>query len=337
MKMRLSVACLHTAVAVAMALGVSACASGTPPADDASKPPPALDDEEDGLAAAAPASSPKVKEGTDALQAQDFAKAKGLLEAAAQESPKDPQAAFYLGVAVEGLGDPKGAADHYRHALELDPKLTEASENLSGVLLDQGDAAGALAAAEAGLKTAPKSASLRRNRAVALDQAGSKDAVAAFKDAVEAAPNDKEVHYLYADAMARAGNEAGAIAELKPLVASDDVGVLASAGRLLGKLKAFDECIAALDKVISAKDVAELRVRRGVCKRGKKDDKGAEADFNAAIQADAKIAAAHYHLGQIKREHGDKKVAKVELTKAAELDPSGGIGVAAKKALAELK
>jgi tetratricopeptide (TPR) repeat protein len=238
---------------------------------------------------------------------------------------------------VEALGDPKGAAEHYHHALELDPKLTEASTNLSGVLLDQGDAAGALSAAEAGLKTAPKSPSLRRNRAVALDQTGSKDAVAAFKDAVEAAPNDKEVHYLYAEAMARAGNESGAVAELKPLVTSDDVGVLASAGRLLGKLKAFDECIAALDKAIAAKDVAELRVQRGICKHGKKDDKGAEADFAAAIQSDGKFAPAHYYLGQNKRAHGDKKGAKAELTKAAELDPSGGVGAAAKKALAELK
>jgi Flp pilus assembly protein TadD len=336
MKMRPSLARLHTTVAVAVALGVFSCGGSAPPAEDASKPPPSLEDD-DAAAAPAPASSPKVKEGIEALQAQDFAKAKQILEAATKEAPKDPQAAFYLGVAVEALGDSKGAAEHYRHALELDPKLSEASTNLSGVLLDQGDAAGALAAAEAGLKTAPKSPSLRRNRAVALDQTGSKEAVAAFKDAVEAAPNDKEVHYLYAEALARSGNEDGAVAELKPLVASDDVAVLASAGRLLGKLKAFDECVAALDKAINAKDVAELRVQRGVCKHGKKDDKGAEADFVAAIQVDAKFAPAHYYLGQNKRAHGDKKGAKAELTKAAELDPSGGVGAAAKKALAELK
>jgi Tfp pilus assembly protein PilF len=335
--MRLSVACLHTAVAVAMALGVSACASGTPPADDASKPPPALDEEDDAPGAAAAASSPKVKEATDALQREDFAKAKELLTAAAKESPKDPQAVFYLGVAEEGLKDGKAAADHYRHALELDPKFTEASENLSGVLIDQGDAAAALSVADAGLKTAPKSPSLRRNRAVALDQTGSKDAVAAFKEAVEAAPNDKEIHYLYAEALAHSGNRDDAVAELKTLLTSDDVAVLGSAGRLLGELKAYDECIVALDKAIKSKDAAAFRVRRGICKRAKKDDKGAEADLVAAIQSDPKIAAAHYHLGQIKRAHGDKKSAKAELAKAAELDPSGGIGEAAKKALAELK
>jgi Flp pilus assembly protein TadD len=313
-----------------------ACGGSAPPAQNASADPP-LEDDDAQAATPATASSAKVKEGMDAIQAQDFAKAKVLLEAASKDNPKDPQAAFYLGVALEALGDAKGAADSYRHALDNDPKLTEASTNLSGVLLDQGDAAGALAAAEAGLKVAPKSPSLRRNRAVALDQTGSKDAIAAFKDALEVAPTDKEVQYLYAEALARSGDDAGAIAQLKPLVATDDVAVLASAGRLFGKLKDFDDCIGALDKAITTKDVAELRVQRGVCKHGKKDDKGAEEDFNAAIKADANFAPARYYLGMSKKAHGDKKGAKAELTKAAELDASGGIGAAAKKALAELK
>jgi Flp pilus assembly protein TadD len=316
---------------------VLGCSSGTPPAQSpSSSEPPSLEDD-DQAAAAAPASSSKVKEGIDAIQAQDFAKAKAVLEQAVKETPKDPQASFYLGVADEALGDAKGAADNYHHALELDPKLTEASTNLSGVLLDQGDAAGALAACDAGLKIAPKNPSLRRNRAVALDQTGSKDAVAAFKAAVEVAPNDKEVQYLYAEALAKSGDSDKAVAELKPLLASDDVAVLASTGRLFGKLKDFDDCVTALDKAIAAKDVAELRVQRGVCKHGKKDDKGAEDDFSAAVKADPNFAAAHYYLGQSKRAHGDKKGAKAELQKAADLDASGGIGAKAKKELAELK
>jgi Flp pilus assembly protein TadD len=334
MRVRLGFFC--RGVAVAAWFGVVGCGGSTPPAQSESAPPPSLEDD-DQAAAPAAASSTKVKQGMDAIQAQDFAGAKAILEAAVKESPKDPQASFYLGVAVEALGDGKGAAEHYHRALELDPKLTEASTNLSGVLLDQGDAAGALAAADAGLKIAPKSPSLRRNRAVALDQTGSKEAVAAFKDAVEAAPNDKEIQYLYAEALARTGNKDGAVAQLKPLIASDDVGVLASSGRLLGKLMDFDDCIAALDKAIAAKDVAELRVQRGICKHGKKDDKGAAADFTAAVQSDANFAPAHYYLGMDKKAHGDKKGAKAELTKASELDPSGGVGTAAKKALSELK
>jgi tetratricopeptide (TPR) repeat protein len=215
--------------------------------------------------------------------------------------------------------------------------LTEASINLSGVLLDANDVEGALAATNAGLKGAPKNPSLLRNKAVALDASGSKDALGAFKAAVAAAPNDKEMHYLYAEALARSGDRAGAIAELKPLVSSDDVAVLASVGRLFGKLKAFDECVSAFDTAISKKDAAELRVDRGLCKHGKKDEKGAGADFEAAVAADAKFAPAHFYLAQNKRDRGDKKGAKAAFEKAASLDPDGKLGAAAKKELGELK
>lgn len=324
------------AVGLVCTFGLAACGGSSPP--PATPADPSLEDD-DSAAAPAPAapSSGKVKAGMDAIQAGDFEKAKTVLEDATKEAPKDPQAWFYLGVAVEALGDGKAAAGDYGRALELDPKLTEASVNLSGVLLDDGDSSGAKAAAEAGLKTAPKHPGLLRNRAVALDAAGDKDALSAFKAAVAAAPQDKEVRFLYAEALARSGDEKGAIAEAKTLVDGEDVAVLASAGRLLGKLKAFDECISALDRAVQKKDVAELRVQRGICKHGKKDDKGAEADFSAAVAADPKFAPAHYYLGQHKRAQGDTKGAKAELEKAAELDSKGPLGAAAKKALTELK
>ncbi len=322
----------------ALFLNLAACGGSTPEASNPDKEPPSLEDEDgEGSAAAAAAPSAKVKQGMDAIQAGDFAGAKTLLEAASKESPKDPQAVFYLGVAMEGLGDGKGALEQYKKALSLDPKLGEASANLSGLLLDQGDNAGALAAANAGLKSAPKNPSLLRNRAVALDATESKDAPAAFQAALAVSPKDEELHYLYAECLARTGESAKAIAELKPLGASSELPVLASAARLLGKLKAFDECVAVLDGAIGKKDLAELRVDRGLCKHGKKDDKGARTDFETAVKMDAKFAPAHYYLGQHLRGIGDAKGARAELQKAADLDPQGSLGASAKKALAELK
>src|SRR4051812_30059111 len=67
-----------------------------PPLDEPSTPPPAAD-------RTAQASSAKVQQGIDAIKAQDFATAKARLTEARAEAPKDPQAAFYLGVALEGL------------------------------------------------------------------------------------------------------------------------------------------------------------------------------------------------------------------------------------------
>ncbi len=324
-------------MALILSVTAVACGGSTQPAQSSpsSNNPPALDDSPAEATASAP--SAEVKQGTEAIQAGDFAKARTILEAAAAQNPKDPQAAFYLGVAIEGLGDGKGAAEHYQQALMLDPKLTEASANLSGVLLDSGDPAGALAAANAGLANAPKSPSLLRDRAVALDATDSKAAPDAFKAAVQAAPNDTEIQFLYAQTLAHSGDAPGALAVLKPVTSTNDLAVLASAGRLFGQLKDFQDCIATLDKAIGQKDVAELRVERGVCKHGNRDEKGADEDFAAAIASDPKYAPAHYYLGQSKRASGDKRGAKAELEKAAALDATGGVGAAAKKALAELK
>lgn len=327
------------AFGMAAVIAATSVGCGGQPKQAESPPNPSLadDDSSQGGGPVAPASSQKVQQGIDAIQAGDFAKAKAVLSEATEADPKDPQAAFYLGVALEGGGDTQGAMAQYKKALELDPKLVEAQENLSAVQLDSGDAAGALSTAEAGLKTNPKSAPLLINRAMALASLGKgKDAVSAFEDATKVAPDNVELRYQYAEALAESGDHDRAVAELKKVAETDKLEVLASAGRLFGKLKAFDQCIAALDKAIGKKDNAELHVQRGLCKHENKDDKGAQADYEAAIKIDDKFAPAHFYLGEHFKAHGDKKGAKKELSRAVELDPNGGVGKAAKKSMQEL-
>src|SRR5687767_10160434 len=83
------------------------CSGATPAAENPDNPPPLDDQGETGPVAAA--SSAKVKEGRDLIQKKDFAGAKAILSAAVKDSPDDAQAAFYLGVAHEGLGESEPA------------------------------------------------------------------------------------------------------------------------------------------------------------------------------------------------------------------------------------
>src|SRR5687768_12687002 len=139
----------RAAVLSLVVLSLAACGGDTPPPQTADNPPP-LDDGQPskpkGGAVEAP-SNELVKQGMDAIQKQDFEGAKKILTDAAAKDPKDPQAAFYLGVAMDGLGDVTGAMAQYKKALELEPKLVEAAVNLSGAQYEQKDAAGALATA----------------------------------------------------------------------------------------------------------------------------------------------------------------------------------------------
>ena len=278
-----------------------------------------------------------VKQGMDAIQKQDFEGAKKILTDAAAKDPKDPQAAFYLGVAMDGLGDVTGAMAQYKKALELDPKLVEAAVNLSGAQYEQKDAAGALATAEQGLKANPKSPELLLNRALSLEALGKKaEAMDAYAAAVKARPDDAQLRITYAELLTAAGKREEALTELRAVQNVEDPTLLAALGVRFGRLKAFPDCIAALDKAIKLKDAPDLHVRRGVCRHDFGDDAGAQADYEAALKLDANFAPGHYYLGR-HLEKKDKKKAIESLEKALKLDPNGPIGKQAKEALEDLK
>jgi len=306
-------------------LSVVACAGSAPPPE---APPPSLEDSPPPAApeASAKPSSKKVEQGIDAIKAQDFAKAKELLSQARAESPKDPQAAFYLGVALEGLSDGKAATAAYKDALALDPKLTEASVNLSALLLDGKDAAGALSVADVGLKTAPKQPDLLLNRALALEASGKKDeSLKAYGAAVAASPDNIDLRIAYAELLTTAKDEKTALEQLRAVATTDDPKLLEKLSQKFGRLHAFADCIGVLDKAIKASDSANLHVRRAVCRHDQKDDAGALSDYEAALKLDEKFAPAHYYLAK----HvcpTDKRKAATHFKRAAELAGSDDIG-----------
>jgi tetratricopeptide (TPR) repeat protein len=307
------------------ALAAAACGGSARPPE---APPPPLDSPSAAPKSdeAAKPSSKKVEQGIEAIKAQDFAKAKELLSAAHTESPKDPQAAFYLGVALEGLSDGAGATSAYKDALALDPKLTEASVNLSALLLDAKDAAGALSVAEGGLKTAPKQPDLLLNRALALEAAGKKEeSLKAYGAAAAAAPDNVDLHIAYAELLTAAKDDKAALEQLRAVSSTEDPKELAKLAQKFGRLHAFADCIASLDKAIKATDTPDLHVRRAVCRHEQKDDAGAVSDYEAALKLDDKFAPAHYYFAQ----HicpTDKKKAAEHFKKAADLGGDTDLG-----------
>jgi Tfp pilus assembly protein PilF len=318
------------------ALVLLAC-GGAPPPPAAD---PSLDDSPPsggGKPASAPASNASVEKAMSAIQSQDFAGAKSILEQARKDDPKDAQAAFYLGVANEGLGDKAGAKEAYRAAVGLDPKLPDPAVNLSQLLLDENDAQGALGVVDASLKALPKHPDLLLNRAVALEALGKKDeALAAYGTAAGARPKDAVLHAAYGQLLSEAGKEKEALAELKLAAQSDDPALLASVASIQTKAQAFDDCIATINRALAQKKLPALLVRRAMCEDGKKDDKAAETDYQAALAMDANFAPAHHYLG-LHLAAKDKKAALEHLDKAATLAGDKGIGPEAKKKAAELR
>jgi tetratricopeptide (TPR) repeat protein len=153
---------------------------------------------------------------------------------------------------------------------------------------------------------------------------------------VKARPDDVPLRITYAEYLAAADKNDAALTELRAAQNVDDPVLLAALGVRFGRLKAYPDCVAVLDKAIKLKDSADLHTRRGVCRHGFGDDAGALADYDAAIKLDGNFAPAYYYLGK-HLEKKDKKKALEALDKAQKLDPSGPIGKQAKEAAEELK
>lgn len=321
-----------TAIACGVGVAVATACGGGQPEAKSPDPVDLLGPSDEG--AAAP-SSDAVQKGMNALEAGDFEQARDILAQAHAEQPSDPQAAFYYGVALEGVGDVPAALDAYRKALESDPKLTEASQNLSAALVEQGDAQGALDAADAGLAHRPEDPGLLANRALALEALGSDEALGAYAKALTKS-NDASLRFNYASALAAANQRDEAIAQLKQ-IPTEDPEFAAAVATTFYQLKAFDECAGVLDRTIAAKPNADLHVRRGACRQGKQDKAGALADYRAAVKLDAAFAPGHYYLGRYLAAEGKKTEARAALQKASELGEGTPIGASAKKVLAELK
>jgi Tfp pilus assembly protein PilF len=323
----------HGAAVLGLVL-LAACGGAATPAP--AEPDPSLEEPESERGPVVAASSPKVRQGMDAIQAQDFAKAKVLLADARAAAPKDAQAAFYLGVALQSLGETAEAGKEYRAALELDPTLADASVNLSAMLLDENAADKALPVIDSGLQRAPKHPDLLLNRALALEAAGNKDeAVKAYGAAVAARPGNVELRLAYADLLLASGQSAPALEQVKKAAETDDPKLLAAAAHLFGRLKAPAECIGALDRALKPQPTAELHTRRGVCRHEAGDDPGAKADFDSALKLDPNFAPAHFYLGMHLRT-ANKKSALEHLKKASELSKGQGMAKAADEAIAEL-
>jgi len=327
--------------AVALMLTLHGCGGAPPPAQPAPGTPPALPPSMSGPApanTAAPGGSekggPEVDRAIAAIKASDYRSAKAALEQALRKNPKNGAAAYYMGVALENLGDKAGAEQRYKDALANAPEIAEAAINLGALYLDQSKWDDAIAVTQSGLSKRADDPALHANMAVALRGKGDKEGAAVeYERAVKVVGDNPELRYAYGALLLEMGNKSKAATELKAALGSagSNRALLASIGRLLGPAGAYAECVSALDKAITAGDDPELRVRRGVCRHSMNDEPGAKADYEAAMKLNPKYAPAHYYLGESLRASGEPAKAAKEFDAAHAIDPSSALGKKAKE------
>lgn len=322
--LRSHLSALSSVFALAIAIG---CGGTQAPAESPSDGPPAGLDEpvEEEVAP----SSAEVKRASDLIKAQKFDEAAEILDRETKANPKDPQAAFFYGVALESLGKTAQAEGEYRRAIALDVKLIESSQNLSAMLLSAEKNEEALKVTEVALEQAPKDPALLANRAIALDMMQSPAAISAYEQLLEVKPDDQANRFNYAVALylnKRADEAKAQLAQIK----TSDMSLLVDVEKLQVEMKDFSGCIATWDRAIQNAKSAETLTHRARCKLMAGDKAAAEADLKEALSAEPKSAIAHFYYGKMLQKDGKKDQAKKHFQAAVDADPQGDFGKAAK-------
>lgn len=152
--------------------------------------------------------------------------------------PDSTDAEFFLASLYDEAGDAKSATSLYRKILAREPNHIGSLNNLAMALSAQGRHAEALKLARQARGLAPKSAAVHDTYGwVLLGSGNAPEAVAALQAAAALAPDDPSILYHLAVAQARAGDRAGARANLeKATQLSGEFKELEAARKLLKSL-----------------------------------------------------------------------------------------------------
>lgn len=322
----------HAFVTSCFVLLVAACGGSSEPANHPEPAPSATEPTPTPSANTGSPADKDIESGTAAITLGDWSTAKKSFETAVQKDPKKPEAHYYLGLTLDKAGDRAGAESHYKEALSLAPNFTEAATNLMAIDVETQKYDDAIALGKKLLAKDEKNANLQLNLATALSGKGDVDGASkAFERAVALAPNDARFEMAFAKHLAAANKHDEAVTHLKQAerVAGDDPALLGSIGFEFRTARAVPECIHAFDKAIAAKDTADFRTNRALCKYAAKDKTGAIADLKAATKAEPSFAPAHYWLGSFLHDDGKFAEAVTEYDAYLKAAPSGPMAKAA--------
>lgn len=137
----------------------------------------------------------------------------------AAEFPDTPILYNILGAANAGLGNPQGAIESFKKALQINPDYAEAHNSLGIALQGQGRFDEAIASYDKALQIKPDLFEALNNRGAALMHQGRLDeAIASFGKALEINPSFAEAHNNLGTALKRQGRLVEAISSFRKAV-----------------------------------------------------------------------------------------------------------------------
>lgn len=150
--------------------------------------------------------------GIIAMQQRSFSQAIEYLTRATTAMPENAEMLTHLGTAYSYAGELDAAEQCFRSALQLDPTLVDACNNLAALSMKRNDAAGAISHYKQALAINERVAEVHANLANALLVAGQADeAISHYRRALSIRPNFPEAEYGLGQALRDTGDMSEAI------------------------------------------------------------------------------------------------------------------------------
>jgi tetratricopeptide (TPR) repeat protein len=243
----------------------------------------------------------------------------------AQSSPVSPQQLVQDAMQKQKEGDLAGAITGYRQFLKLHPEATPIHINLGVALAGLGRYEEAISEYKIALKQSPSQPAARLNLALAYYKMGHiSDAAIELARVHREEPANTQAVMLLADCDLRMGKNVETIHLLEPLSKTDpdDLAVAYMLGTALLRNKQRDEGAAVIDRILRNGDSAQSHLLMGMTKFEAMEYPQAIVDLTKAAEIDPTLPDVYSYLGQAQMASGDMQAARQDFEKELARNPN---------------
>lgn len=243
----------------------------------------------------------------------------------AQSSPVSPQQLVQDAMQKQKQGDLAGAVTGYRQFLKLHPEATPIHINLGVALAGLGQYEEAISEYKIALKQSPSQPAARLNLALAYYKMGRiSDASIELIRVHREEPANTQAVLLLADCDLRMGKNPETIHLLEPLSKTDpdDLAVAYMLGTALLRNKQREEGAAVIDRILRNGDSAQAHLLMGMTKFEAMEYPQAIVDLTKAAEIDPTLPDVYSYLGQAQMASGDMQAARASFEKELTRNPN---------------
>jgi tetratricopeptide (TPR) repeat protein len=233
---------------------------------------------------------------------------------------------YNLSIALDRLGDVTAEKKELLKAVELDPRLFVAQNQLGLLALNAGQRQEAEIRFKKAIEAEPGFAEAQSNLAVVYSQKGKiSEAASLFQEAIKNDPNHSKAHVNYGLLLVQQASLVEAEQQFRTAIQVNekDANAYSALGMLLAKTGRTPDAAACFRKAVELEPTsAQAHLNLGIALADQFDRTAALNEFSEAARLDPQLPAVHYNLGRFHYEGGKYGAADQELTTAVRLQPN---------------